>query len=183
MQPFRIESSSESNTTKLHKAQQIKPRHLPLYLLIKGLLVANGSIESNTMLMAHWTDTKLGLLPRVLLSKQAWISLTLSLLLPRWPLLRLCLLFLLWEVGIWFSLMWTMPSSMVIFMKRFASRFSQQGEHLIRGLHTNLRKMLTAKFFSSSTDEDYETSWLQNLTLYKHSSFLWWINYLISQVN
>ena len=33
---------------------------------------------------------------------------------------------------------------------------------LIRGLITNLRKMLVAKFFSSSHDEDHETPWLQN---------------------
>ena len=32
----------------------------------------------------------------------------------------------------------------------------------IRGLITNLRKMLVAKFFSSSHDEDHETPWLQN---------------------
>ena len=41
----------------------------------------------------------------------------------------------------------------------------------IRGLLTNLRKMLAAKFFSSSHDEDHETPWLQNPTVYKHSSF------------
>ena len=32
----------------------------------------------------------------------------------------------------------------------------------VRGLLTNLRKMLAAKFFSSSHDEDHETPWLQN---------------------
>ena len=42
---------------------------------------------------------------------------------------------------------------------------------LVRGLLTNLRKLLAAKFFSSSHDEDHEASWLQNLTVYKHSSF------------
>ena len=42
---------------------------------------------------------------------------------------------------------------------------------LIRSLLTNLRKMLTAKFFSSSHNEDHETSWLQNPTVYKHNSF------------
>ena len=39
------------------------------------------------------------------------------------------------------------------------------------GLLTNLRKMLAAKFFSSSHDEDHETPWLQNPTMYKHRSF------------
>ena len=41
----------------------------------------------------------------------------------------------------------------------------------IRDLITNLRRMLAAKFFSSSHDEDHEVSWLQNPTVYKHSSF------------
>ena len=41
----------------------------------------------------------------------------------------------------------------------------------VRGLLTNLKKMLAAKFFSLSHDEDHETSWLQNPTVYKHSSF------------
>ena len=31
---------------------------------------------------------------------------------------------------------------------------------LVHGLHTNLRKMLAAKFFSSSHDEDHEAPWL-----------------------
>ena len=43
---------------------------------------------------------------------------------------------------------------------------------LVRGLLTNLKKMLAAKFLSSSHDEDHETLWLQNPTVYKHSSFL-----------
>ena len=42
---------------------------------------------------------------------------------------------------------------------------------LVRGLLTNLRKMLATKFFSSSHDEDHEAPWLQNPTVYKHSSF------------
>ena len=42
----------------------------------------------------------------------------------------------------------------------------------VHGLLTNLRKMLAAKFFSSSHDEDHEAIWLQNPTVYKHSSFL-----------
>ena len=42
----------------------------------------------------------------------------------------------------------------------------------VRGLLTNLRKMLAVKFFSSSHDEDHETSWLQNPTVYKYSIFL-----------
>ena len=41
----------------------------------------------------------------------------------------------------------------------------------VRGLLTNLRKMLAAKFFNLSHDEDHETPWLQNPTMYKHSSF------------
>ena len=41
----------------------------------------------------------------------------------------------------------------------------------VRGLLINLRKMLAAKFFSSSHDEDHKTPWLQNPTVYKHSSF------------
>ena len=32
---------------------------------------------------------------------------------------------------------------------------------LVLRLHTNLRKMLAAKFFSSSYDEDHEAPWLQ----------------------
>ena len=42
---------------------------------------------------------------------------------------------------------------------------------LVCGLLTNLRKMLVAKFFSSSHDEDHEAPWLQNPTVYKNSSF------------
>ena len=42
----------------------------------------------------------------------------------------------------------------------------------VRGLLTNLRKMLATKFFSSSHDEDHKTLWLQNPTVYKHSNFL-----------
>ena len=42
----------------------------------------------------------------------------------------------------------------------------------IRGLLTNLRKMLAAKFFTSSHDEDHESPWLQNPTVSKHNSFL-----------
>ena len=36
---------------------------------------------------------------------------------------------------------------------------------------TNLRRMLAAKFFNSSHDEDQEASWSQNPMVYKHSSF------------
>ena len=36
---------------------------------------------------------------------------------------------------------------------------------------TNQRRLLVAKFFNSSHDEDREVSWLQNPTVYKHSSF------------
>ena len=41
----------------------------------------------------------------------------------------------------------------------------------VRGLLTNLRKMLTTKLFSSSHDEDHEAPRLQNPTVYKHSNF------------
>ena len=41
---------------------------------------------------------------------------------------------------------------------------------LVRGLLANLRKMLTAKFFSSSHDEDHKTLWLQNPMVYKYKS-------------
>ena len=36
---------------------------------------------------------------------------------------------------------------------------------------TNQRRLLAAKFFSSSHDEDHEVDWSQNLMVYKHSSF------------
>ena len=42
---------------------------------------------------------------------------------------------------------------------------------LVCGLLTNLRKMLAAKFFSSSHNQDYETPWSQSPTVYKHRSF------------
>ena len=41
----------------------------------------------------------------------------------------------------------------------------------VRDLITNLRKMLVAKFFSSSHDEDHEAPWPQNPKMYKHNSF------------
>ena len=41
----------------------------------------------------------------------------------------------------------------------------------VHDLLTNLGKMLIAKFFSSSHDEDHEAPWLQNPTVYKHSTF------------
>ena len=41
----------------------------------------------------------------------------------------------------------------------------------IRGLLTNLRKILAEKFFSSSQDEDHEIPWSQNPTVYKHINF------------
>ena len=40
---------------------------------------------------------------------------------------------------------------------------------LVCGLLTNLRKMLAAKFFSSSHDEDHEVPWLQNSTVDRKS--------------
>ena len=36
---------------------------------------------------------------------------------------------------------------------------------------TNQKRLLVAKFFSSSHDEDREAPWLQNHTVHKHSSF------------
>ena len=36
---------------------------------------------------------------------------------------------------------------------------------------TNQRRLLAAKFFSLSHNEDREVSWLQNPTVHKHSSF------------
>ena len=42
---------------------------------------------------------------------------------------------------------------------------------LVCHLLTNLRKLLAANFFSSLHDECHETPWLQNHTVYKHSSF------------
>ena len=42
---------------------------------------------------------------------------------------------------------------------------------LVCGLLTNLRKMLAAKFFSSSHDEDHKPPWLQNSPVYKHIRF------------
>ena len=41
----------------------------------------------------------------------------------------------------------------------------------IRGLLTNLRKILAEKFFSSSQDEEHEIPWSQNPTVYKHNNF------------
>ena len=41
----------------------------------------------------------------------------------------------------------------------------------IHGLLTNLRKMLFAKIFNSSHDEDHKAHWLQNPTVYKHNNF------------
>ena len=41
----------------------------------------------------------------------------------------------------------------------------------VRDLLTNLRKILAAKFFNPSHDKDHEALWLQNPTMYKHSSF------------
>ena len=43
---------------------------------------------------------------------------------------------------------------------------------LVRDLLTNLRRMLAAKFFSSSHDEDHKARSLQNPMVYKYNSFL-----------
>ena len=44
----------------------------------------------------------------------------------------------------------------------------------VRGLLTNLRKMLAAKFFNLSHDEDHEAPWSQNPKVYKLNSFFKW---------
>ena len=41
----------------------------------------------------------------------------------------------------------------------------------VRDLITNLRRILAAKFFCWSHNEDYEVAWSQNPTVYKHISF------------
>ena len=41
----------------------------------------------------------------------------------------------------------------------------------VRDLITNLRRMLAAKYFSSSHNEDHKTPWSQNPMVYKHGSF------------
>ena len=41
----------------------------------------------------------------------------------------------------------------------------------VHDLITNLRRMLVAKFFCLSHDEEHEVAWSQNPTVYKHSSF------------
>ena len=43
---------------------------------------------------------------------------------------------------------------------------------LVRNLITNLRRMLAAKFFCSSHDEDHEVAWSQNLVVYKTQKLL-----------
>ena len=42
---------------------------------------------------------------------------------------------------------------------------------LDRQLDIQMRRMLAAKFFCSSHDEDHEVAWSQNPMVYKHSSF------------
>ena len=122
---FTLTRRGDANRARAHwpfypniTVTQFRPGSLHHYLLRKGQFGVNGFIGLSTMLMAHWTDTKLGLLPRVSPNKLVWTSLTPSLLLLSSPLSRLCLLFLLWEAGIWFNLIWTMPFLMVIYMKR-----------------------------------------------------------------
>ena len=41
----------------------------------------------------------------------------------------------------------------------------------VRDLLTNLRRMLAAKFFNLSHDEDKETPWSLNPKVYKHNNF------------
>ena len=73
------------------------------------------------------------------------------------------------------------PNTQLNLFCRYNLSFSMHGSQyvtnhfdaqiLIRDLITNLRKMLATKFFSSSHDENHKTPWLQNSTVYKHSSF------------
>ena len=44
-------------------------------------------------------------------------------------------------------------------------------QYMTNQLHDSQRRLLAAKFFSSSHDEDREAPWLQNPTMHKHSSF------------
>ena len=58
----------------------------------------------------------------------------------------------------------------------FSMHGSQYVTNQLRGSQyatsiTNQRKMLTAKFFSSSHDKDHEVAWSQNPMVYKYSSF------------
>ena len=58
----------------------------------------------------------------------------------------------------------------------FSMHSSQYMTNHLRGsqyttLITNWRRMLAAKFFSSSYDEDQEAPWSQSPSVYKHSSF------------
>ena len=41
----------------------------------------------------------------------------------------------------------------------------------VRDLITNLRRMLAAKFFCPSHDEDHEVAWTQNPMMHKYNSF------------
>ena len=58
----------------------------------------------------------------------------------------------------------------------FSMHSSQYMTNQLRGsqyttLITNWRRILAAKFFSSSYDEDQEAPWSQSPSVYKHSSF------------
>ena len=48
--------------------------------------------------------------------------------------------------------------------------FSMHGSQYVTSI-TNQRRLLAAKFFSSSYNEDQEVVWSQNPMVYKHSSF------------
>ena len=58
----------------------------------------------------------------------------------------------------------------------FSMHGSQYVTNRLRGSQyatfiTNLRRMLVAKFFNLSHDEDHEVAWSQNPMVYKHNSF------------
>ena len=52
-----------------------------------------------------------------------------------------------------------------------SDNFSFQCTTPVRDLITNLGRMLTAKFFNSSYNENHEVAWSQNPMVYKHNSF------------
>lgn len=83
------------------------------------LLGVNGSTNSSDILMEVWSNTKLGLSPKVLLKPRELTTLRLYLLLSRW---QKFVSFLLWHPstnGIFSNLMLVMHSSMWIFWKMY----------------------------------------------------------------
>ena len=88
-----------------------------LDLKIRKLLDASGCTKWNISQMGLLRGTKPGWLLRDLLNMKVLTSLKLFPLWQRWILSRHYLLFLLWEVGTWLSLMWIMLFFMVSFLK------------------------------------------------------------------